>query len=68
MRRTVAIGDIVAWPFLLPGDLACRALGLAKTRDGNQDRNPDMNHDLVRMLINSLFWTTFGVLVAVYAT
>jgi len=60
MGETVTIGDIVAWPFLLPGDLACRALGLAK--------NPDMNHDLVRMLINSLFWTTFGVLVAVYAT
>jgi hypothetical protein len=62
MRGTVAISDIVAWPFLLPGELACRALGLA------EDKNPDRNHDLVRMLINSLFWTKLGVLVAVFAT
>ena len=54
--RTVPIGDILAWPFLLPGDLACRALGLNKHRD------------LIRMLINSLFWTMLGVLVAVLAT
>jgi hypothetical protein len=60
MRGTVAISDIVAWPFLLPGELACRALGLAN--------NPDRSHDLVRMLINSLVWTTLGVLVAVFAT
>ena len=56
MRRTVPIGDVVAWPFLLPGSLVCRALGLAKDRD------------LVRMLINSLFWTILGVLVVVFAT
>jgi hypothetical protein len=60
MRGTVPISDIVAWPFLLPGNLACRALGLAKSLD--------TNHDLVRMLINSLFWTTLGVFVAVFAT
>jgi hypothetical protein len=56
MRRTVPIGDVVAWPFLLPGNLASRALGLAKHRD------------LVRMLFNSLFWTVLGVLVVVLAT
>jgi hypothetical protein len=56
MRETVPISDIVAWPFLLPGNLACSALGLAR------------NHDLVRMLIISLFWTMLGVLVAVFAT
>ena len=60
MRATVSISDIVAWPFLLPGNLACRTLGLAG--------HPDQSHDLVRMLINSLFWTTLGVLVAVFAT
>jgi hypothetical protein len=54
MRGNVAIGDMVAWLLLLPGNLACRALGLA-------------DHDLVRMLVNSLFWTTFGVLIAVFA-
>jgi hypothetical protein len=56
MRATVPISERVAWPFLLPGTLACRALGLA------------MPHDLVRMLINSLFWTMLGVIVAVFAT
>ena len=55
MRGNVAIGDMVAWLLLLPGNLACRALGLAE------------HHDLVRMLVNSLFWTAFGVLVAVFA-
>jgi len=56
MRRTVPISDVLAWPFLLPGNLACRALGLGKHRD------------LVRMLINSLFWTVLGVLAVVFAT
>jgi hypothetical protein len=52
MKGTVAIGDVVAWPFLLPGNLACRALGLSDHRD------------LVRMLVNSLVWTVLGVVVA----
>ena len=56
MKRTVPISDIVAWPFLLPGNLACTALGLASHRE------------LVRMLVNSLFWTVLGVLVVVLAT
>jgi hypothetical protein len=51
--RTVPISGVVAWPFLLPGNLACSAFGISK------------HHDLVRMLINSLFWTVLGVFVAV---
>jgi hypothetical protein len=53
MRATISISDALAWPFLLPGNLTCRAFGVSK------------HHDLVRMLINSLFWTVFGVLVVV---
>jgi hypothetical protein len=56
MRRTASIGDAVARPFLLPGTLACRAIGLTR------------HQDLVRMLINSLFWTVLGVFVVVLAT
>ena len=56
MRRAIAISDVLAWPFLLPGNLACRVLGLATHRD------------LFRMLINSIFWTLLGVLVVVLAT
>jgi hypothetical protein len=56
MRATVSIGDALAWPFLLPGNLICRAVGVFK------------HHDLVRMLINSLFWTVSGVLVVVLAS
>ena len=56
MKSTILMSDVVAWPFLLPGNLACSALGLSK------------RHDLVRMLINSLFWTVLGVLVVVFAT
>ncbi|SDS42669.1 hypothetical protein [Bradyrhizobium canariense] len=55
MRRTASIGDAVAWPFLLPGTLACRIFGLSR------------HQDLVRMLINSLFWTILGVFVVVLA-
>lgn len=55
MRKIVAVGDAVAWPFLLPGNLACRALGLSR------------HQDLVRMLINSIFWTVLGVVVVVVA-
>ncbi len=44
------IGNVLARLFLLPGDLACDALGL-----GQAD-----NRDLVRMLVNSLVWTLAG--------
>ena len=53
MRAHESIGDAVAWPFLLPGTLACRAIGLSR------------HQELVRMLVNSLFWTILGVLVVV---
>jgi len=56
MRMTVPIGDVVTWPFLLSGNLACTTLGLARHRD------------LVRMLVNSLFWTVLGILIVVLAT
>lgn len=49
--RTGSIGDAVAWPFLLPGTLACQALGSSE------------HSDLVRMLVNSLVWTVLGVVV-----
>jgi len=50
MRMSV---DALATPFLLPGTLACRAAGVTRQRD------------LVRMLINSLFWTVLGVVAVV---
>jgi len=56
MKSTISMSDAVARPLLLPGNLACSALGLS-------------NHqDLFRMLINSLFWTVLGVIVVVLAT
>ncbi len=47
------IGTAIAWPFLLPGNLACSALGLPQSEYS----------DLVRMLINSLVWTVVGVII-----
>ena len=55
MRMSVSISHAIATPFLLPGNLACRAAGVTRQRD------------LVRMLINSLFWTVLGVVVVVLA-
>ena len=40
------VGQALAWVFLLPGNLACDAIGVS-TAD---------NRDLVRMLVNSLVW------------
>ena len=48
------IGDALAWPFLLPGNVACDALGLGEHRN------------LVRMLVNSLIWTVLGVVVVAF--
>jgi len=56
MRKNVSVSDAVAWPLLLPGNLACRALGLSR------------HQDLMRMLFNSVFWTVIGVLVVVAVT
>ncbi len=55
MRMSVSISDVIAAPFLLPGNLACRAAGVTRQRD------------LVRMFINSLFWTVVGVVVVALA-
>jgi hypothetical protein len=56
MSKPATIGDTVAKSFLLPGTIACDALGL------RGDRTGDTTH-LVRMLINSLVWTVAGVIV-----
>ena len=50
MSKSSAISHALAWPFLLPGNIACDALHLGA---GN---------DLVRMLVNSLVWTVLGVI------
>jgi hypothetical protein len=56
MSKPATIGDTVAKSFLLPGTIACSALGL------HGDTAGDYTH-LVRMLINSLVWTVAGVIV-----
>lgn len=53
MGENMAIGEALAWPFLLPGNLVCDAIGMGRTE----------YRDLVRMLINSLVWTAIGVAV-----
>lgn len=50
MGKGVSIGEVLAWPFLLPGKVACDILGLGD------------HQNLVRMLVNSLIWTVFGVI------
>lgn len=47
------IGSKLAWLLLLPGDPACRAVGLKEAESS----------DLIRMLVNSLAWTIVGVAV-----
>ena len=61
MSKTATIGDTVAKSFLLPGTIACNALGLRGENSG------DYTH-LVRMLINSLVWTVAGVIVVAIVT
>jgi hypothetical protein len=51
MGKATSIGNVLAWPFLLPGNIACDVLGLAEHRN------------LVRMLVNSLIWTVLGIIV-----
>jgi hypothetical protein len=53
-----SIGATVARLFLFPGDIACAVVGL-----DNEDKR-----ELVRMLVNSLFWIVIGMLVAVVVT
>lgn len=51
MSKSISISHALAWPFLLPGNIACDALHL------------DTHANLVRMLVNSLVWTVLGVIV-----
>lgn len=53
MSALNALGTVVATSLLAPGNLACDRLGIA--HDGARE--------LVRMLVNTLFWTAVGVLV-----
>jgi hypothetical protein len=55
MSKSISIGQALAWPFLLPGNIACDALHL------------DTHSNLVRMLVNSLVWTVLGVIVVAIA-
>ena len=48
MRTTGSPRDVVAWPFLLPGTTAGRALGGAR------------HEDTTGMLVDALFRTRFG--------
>ena len=53
MGKTASFGSTLAWPFLLPGNLACDAMSLGRSE----------YRDLVRMLINSLVWAVIGIMV-----
>lgn len=55
MTKANSIGHALAWPFLLPGNVACDILGLGQRQN------------LVRMLVNSLIWTVLGVIVVALA-
>jgi hypothetical protein len=50
MRNSAAMSAALAWPFLLPGNLACNVMGMDEAE----------YRDLVRMLINSLVSTAAG--------
>jgi len=53
MDKANSIGHVLAWPFLLPRNAACAALGLEEHRN------------LVRMLVSSLIRTVLVVALAV---
>ena len=55
MSKSSTVSHALAWPFLLPGNLACDVLHL------------DAGNNLVRMLVNSLVWTVLGVIVVAVA-
>lgn len=56
MGYVASFGRGFAWLFLWPGNKACDAFGM----DNSEFR------DLVRMLVNSLVWTTIGVSVVAF--
>ena len=58
MSLAVSLSTTLARLFLLPGDLACTAMGL----EGDDKR------ELVRMLVNSLVWIVLGMLAVVVVT
>ena len=58
MTGLATVGAALARAFLLPGDIACTAIGL-----DSEDKR-----ELVRMLVNSLVWIVIGMLVAVVVT
>jgi hypothetical protein len=55
MSKSISISQVLAWSFLLPGNVACDALHL------------DTHTNLIRMLVNSLVWTVLGVIVVAIA-
>jgi hypothetical protein len=55
MSKSISISHAMAWPFLLPGNVACNVLHLGA------------HNNLVRMLVNSLVWTILGVVVVAIA-
>lgn len=57
MGHSVSLAQAVAGLLLLPGDLACNAMGVGGAG----------YRDLFRMLINSLVWTAVGAVVVVFA-
>ena len=58
MTKAASVSTALARLFLLPGDLACEAIGL----EGDDKR------ELVRMLVNSLVWIVIGMLAVVVVT
>ncbi|HZD90675.1 MAG TPA: hypothetical protein VE224_11275 [Pseudolabrys sp.] len=58
MTLAASLTTSLARLLLLPGDLACTAIGL----EGDDKR------ELVRMLVNSLVWIVIGMVVAVVVT
>jgi len=58
MSKAASLPTALARLFLLPGDLACTAIGL----------QGDDKRELVRMLVNSLVWIVIGMLAVVVVT
>jgi hypothetical protein len=58
MTGSTSLTTTIARAFLLPGDVACAAIGL----------QGDDKRELVRMLVNSLVWIVLGMAAAVVLT